>query len=281
MRNRVVAGLLAFIGGSLGIHRFYLGQIGLGILYIFFFWITWLVGIIDAIVLLSMDEDRFNEKYNKDFRPLWDRGYQDQGRDYRREHRRDYRQERRDTRRRPAPAPTPTRRSNRPAQSKAPKRPKANPFRKSGIQKFKDYDYEGAIKDFNKALEVDPKDIATHFNMACAHSLMENKDKAFYHLDRAVALGFNDWEMIKNRGHLAYLRVQPEFLQFEANGFRLAEQLAPPKQEDDLLSSTPTITAAPAADNNLLDQLQRLAELKEKGLLTDEEFRVQKEKLLG
>lgn len=275
MRNRVVAGLLAFIGGSLGIHRFYLGQIGLGILYIFFFWITWLVGIIDAIVLLSMDEDRFNEKYNKDFRPLWDRGYQDQGRDYRRERRRDYRQERRENRRRPAP----TRRSNRSAPAKAPKRPKANPFRKSGIQKFKDYDYEGAIKDFTKALEVDPKDIATHFNLACAHSLMENKDKSFYHLDRAVALGFNDWDMIKNRGHLAYLRVQPEFLQFEANGFRLAEQLAPPK-ENDLLSSTPTQNTVPAPDNNLLDQLQRLAELKEKGLLTDEEFRVQKEKLL-
>ena len=261
-----MAGLLAFIGGYLGLHRFYLGQVGWGIMYLFFFWISWLFGIIDAIVLFSMDEDEFNRRYNKEHREQWDRSFPPQ----RRRPERAYERQQRRQDRRSAPKPRP--RPNR--------KPRSNPYRKAGIEKFKDYDYEEAIKDFNKALEIDPKDIATHFNLACAHSLMENKDKAFYHLDRAVALGFNDWEMIKTRDHLAYLRVQPEFLRFEENGFRLAQQLESPK-EDDLLSSQPAVDPAAVKQNeDLLDQLQRLAELKEKGLLTDEEFRVQKEKLL-
>ena len=147
---------------------------------------------------------------------------------------------------------------------------------KTGKQKFKEYDYEGAIDDFDRALEVDPQNIAAHFNLACAHSLMEHKDKAFYHLDRAVALGFDDFNTIKTRDHLAYLRIQPEFLQFEANNFRLAKQLKAPKEN--LLDERPV---EQPQQSDLLEQLQKLAKLKEKGLLTEEEFKVQKEKLLA
>ena len=39
--------------------------------------------------------------------------------------------------------------------------------------------------------------------------------------------------------------------------------------------------ATPAADESLLDQLKQLGELKEQGILTDEEFREQKARLLG
>ena len=63
---------------------------------------------------------------------------------------------------------------------------------------------------------------------------------------------------------------------FEANGFRLAKQLNTP-QENLLDKQAPPQQAGQA---DLLDQLQKLAKLKEKGLLTEEEFRVQKEKLL-
>ena len=87
-------------------------------------------------------------------------------------------------------------------------------------------------------------------------------------------MGFDDFEAIKTRDHLAYLRVQNEFLAFAANGFRLSKQLASPKEG--LLDKTP----APPAQTDLLEQLKSLAQLKEKGLLTEEEFRVQKEKLL-
>ena len=145
--------------------------------------------------------------------------------------------------------------------------PKDNPFRSSGLAKFKDYDYEGAIEDFTKALQINNEDIAVHFNLACAYSLTEQKDKSLYHLDRAVALGFKDFEKIKNHDALAYLRIQDEFEAFEQNGFRLR--------------GTPASNHRTEADAALLEQLQKLAELKEKGLLTEQEFLFQKKKLLG
>jgi TM2 domain-containing membrane protein YozV len=36
LKNKVVAGLLAIFVGGLGIHKFYLGKVGQGILYLLF-----------------------------------------------------------------------------------------------------------------------------------------------------------------------------------------------------------------------------------------------------
>jgi TM2 domain-containing membrane protein YozV len=71
MKDKNVAGILALFLGWVGIHRFYLGQVGLGILYAVFFWfpVFWLIALIDAIVLFSMDKDVFDVKYNKE---TWD-----------------------------------------------------------------------------------------------------------------------------------------------------------------------------------------------------------------
>ncbi len=149
---------------------------------------------------------------------------------------------------------------------------KSEPFKNSGIKKFKDYDYDGAIVDFVKALEINHKDIATHFNIACAYSLTEDKDKAFYHLSEAVKNGFNDVEKIKTHDALAFLRIQDEFDDFAENGYQLTEN----KQE-----VPPTITPDdPPITGDLLEQLKQLGELRDRGLLTQEEFLLQKEKLL-
>ena len=64
-KSRMVAALLAFFLGGIGFHRFYLGQVGLGVLYILFCWtfIPAFVAIIDFILLLIMSDEAFNEKY--------------------------------------------------------------------------------------------------------------------------------------------------------------------------------------------------------------------------
>ena len=67
MKNKNIAGLLALFFGALGIHRFYLGQTGLGILYIFLFVLSPIIAFIDAIVFFSMDKENFNIKYNKEY----------------------------------------------------------------------------------------------------------------------------------------------------------------------------------------------------------------------
>jgi TM2 domain-containing membrane protein YozV len=260
MKNKTVAGLLALVAGYVGIHRFYLGQTGLGFLYIGLLvfamitslWFIAFIGVIDALALFSMDQKKFHEKYNTGQQERW------AARKDRVKNSQDHY-------------------GSSPSLNRT-KTPKDNMHLNRGKEKFKDYEYEEAILEFNKALKQDPRNIAAHFNLACAHSLMEHKDKGFYHLDRAVALGFDDTEVIKTRDHLAYLRIQPEFLPFEANGFRLASQLDSPKEN--LLDSP--LAAAPSADQSeLLEQLQKLGRLKEKGLLTEAEFRKQKEKLLG
>lgn len=65
-RNKIVAGILAILLGGFGAHKFYLGKIGLGILYLLFFWtaIPAIVGIIEGVLYLVMSDDEFNRKYN-------------------------------------------------------------------------------------------------------------------------------------------------------------------------------------------------------------------------
>ncbi len=54
-RNRTIAGILAVFLGTLGIHRFYLGEWKKGIIYLVFFWtgIPTVIGIIDGVRLFT------------------------------------------------------------------------------------------------------------------------------------------------------------------------------------------------------------------------------------
>ena len=85
MKDKNVAGILALFFGWLGIHRFYLGQIGLGILYMFFFWVSWIIALIDAIAFFAMDKVEFDEKYNLEMLHQRQNRY-DKRTQYRREH---------------------------------------------------------------------------------------------------------------------------------------------------------------------------------------------------
>lgn len=66
MKNKTTAAILAFLLGGIGVHRFYLGQGGLGILYLLFCWtfIPLVISFVDFIIFLTMDEKAFNDKYN-------------------------------------------------------------------------------------------------------------------------------------------------------------------------------------------------------------------------
>lgn len=170
----------------------------------------------------------------------------------------DYRRQRNPANRRPAqPAPKP--------------RPKKNPFKTSGLAKYRDYEYDAAIEDFKKALQINSADIAVHFNLACAYSLTEQTEKAFDHLSKAVQHGFTDFEKIKTHDALAFVRIQDEFEPFVKNGYKW------PLQSQEQASPQVNIKE----NNDILEQLNRLGELRERGLLTEEEFTMQKKRLLG
>lgn len=66
MKNKMTAGLLALFVGGFGVHKFYLGQAGIGVVYLLFCWtgIPGIIAFIEGIILLTMSDDDFNAKYN-------------------------------------------------------------------------------------------------------------------------------------------------------------------------------------------------------------------------
>lgn len=63
--RRVAAAIFAILLGTFGVHRFYLGQIGWGILYVLFCWtlVPTVAGVIEGILYLTMSDDDFAAKY--------------------------------------------------------------------------------------------------------------------------------------------------------------------------------------------------------------------------
>ena len=65
IKSKIAAGLLALLLGGLGIHKFYLGQAGKGVMYILFCWtyIPALLGLIEGITILCSKDENFQIKY--------------------------------------------------------------------------------------------------------------------------------------------------------------------------------------------------------------------------
>jgi TM2 domain-containing membrane protein YozV len=67
-KSRVTAGILAILLGGIGVHKFYLGKVGLGVLYlllfIVFFWtfIPAIIGLIEGIIYLTQTDQDFAAK---------------------------------------------------------------------------------------------------------------------------------------------------------------------------------------------------------------------------
>ncbi|MDX1702583.1 MAG: NINE protein [Melioribacteraceae bacterium] len=261
MKNRVVAAIIAFVFGAFGAHKFYLRDPGAGIFYLIlffvtsrFFPVTAILGIIDAFRLLMMSDEDFDRRYNK--RIVRRQRYRDRRNpDYRRRE------------------PVETTRRKQEKVSRPTLRKRSNPFKKSGIKKYKEFDLEDAIEDFKKGLEIEPQDIALHFNIACAYSLTEQKEKAYDHLAKAVEYGFKDTEKILTHDDLAYVRIQPEFDDFKKSGFKIGKKVDDKGDEQ--------FAEEELTDDVLLSQLNKLAELRKKGLLSEEEFALERKKLLN
>lgn len=254
-RSRIIAALFAALGGSFGLHKFYLRDVGGGIFYLFlymmtsFLWfpVTAILGIFDALKLLSINDDQFDRMYNN------------------------------------IPQRSPYRRSRsnkqqeieiireRNAAQKVATPSRHNPYKKTAPKKYKEYDLEGAAADYKQALEINPNDKDALFDLACVSSLLEQKEDCLNALDKLISLGFKDLDKILNHDDLAYIRVQPQFQDFKSNGFRVVRKSKPKKSEEkDLLQ-----------DDLLLSQLNKLMELRKKGLLSDSEFNKEKSKLLS
>jgi len=261
MKSRTTAALLAFFLGAFGIHRFYLGQWFLGILYLIFCFtlISVIVAIVDCISFLLMSDDAFNMKYNGKYIAF-----------------------------QPQQPTVVIHNNNQMATPQTPAEPqqeqarnhdskldntssKIDPFQKEGDVKYADYDFDGAVKAYLKSLNVNSKNVEVHFKLACLYSLLEQKDSAFFHLSKAVEHGFYDFDTIRKHDHLAFLRTQsPDFERFVQNGYKLPQNLDSGSTPKDSLQLS----------DRIIEGIERLAKLRDDGLIDEEEFRNQKAKLL-
>lgn len=245
--------MLAFFAGTFGVHRFYLGQIGMGMFYLFAFifmqwkWVIPVVAMFDAFMFIIMSEREFHEKYNKK-KPWRDDRQRDEDREEQKRRDREEADVRAQRSREEARAQRD--RDDQKRSQKQPKRADIDDLKANGVKKFKEYDFRGAMSDFSKVLEQQPDDIPTRFNLACVHSMSEEPEQAYFHLSRAVELGFKDFDRIRTNDSLAYMRVQPDWANFVAAGFRI--------------SANESAT--------LLQQLKQLTNLREQGRLSEEEF---------
>jgi len=158
MKDKNIVVLLSFFLGMFGAHRFYLGQTKLGILYcvLSLVGISVLLQIIDFFIFLFMDRKIFDLKYNSKYVELQRREEMEEMEDYeynRQKNRRSRQDQDKDFRN------TATPRHRRPA-AQRPDYNKMNPYKASGIQRYKSYEYEEAIEDFLKVLETEPNDIS-------------------------------------------------------------------------------------------------------------------------
>ena len=68
MKNRLTAGLLAIFLGGFGVHKFYLEQSGIGIIYLLFCWtgIPSIIGLVEGIIMLTQTDEEFKVKQGLD-----------------------------------------------------------------------------------------------------------------------------------------------------------------------------------------------------------------------
>lgn len=65
MKSRILAAVLAIFLGGLSIHKFYMGKIGWGVVYLLFCWtgVPAIVALVEGIIYLFSDDTTFNSKY--------------------------------------------------------------------------------------------------------------------------------------------------------------------------------------------------------------------------
>ena len=66
MKSKTFAILLALIFGGLGAHKFYLGSLKWGVVYLLFSWtgIPAIIGFVEAVIMLTLSKSEFHSKYS-------------------------------------------------------------------------------------------------------------------------------------------------------------------------------------------------------------------------
>jgi tetratricopeptide (TPR) repeat protein len=72
-------------------------------------------------------------------------------------------------------------------------------------------DWTQAIVDYGESLRLDPRDSAAHYGLACALCRSGRTENALLELERAVAAGFSNWDLLRKDADLEPLRKEPRY----------------------------------------------------------------------
>ncbi len=258
-KSKMVAAILALTLGMWGAHRFYLGKKFLGIINFMAFFLVLIITInqggawfaplailsfIEAILLFVMPQVEFDAKYNSGVPAIQKKV-----------------------------KPGSRAEKKKAGESSFTRKSRGNHLIKEGFIAYRSGQYDHARKLFEDSLQYDYDDPQTHFMLACCYSVNKDSKQAYFHLASAVDFGFQEFEEIYHNEAIAWLRSEPDFDFFVQNGYRNVVHLSTPKP--DLLDEKSYY------DTTLLDRIADLGELLERGVITKDDFEVQKKELLG
>jgi hypothetical protein len=251
MKNKTTAAFLALFFGIFGIHRYYLGKRFQGILHTILFFTTILVvseghGEIAEIapmvpaVLGFMDAVLLFAMPRQEFDEKYNSKYLE----------------------------------FEPIQAE-PKQSLFDYFKTAGIDKYRELDFAGAASSFLKSLEKFGESPQVHFNLACCYSMLQDAEMTYFHLEKSVANGLEDTHKIQEHQALEFIRKDSRFNEFVVNHYSFKSQNAPTTET---MQEVQTETKEEHLD--LYASLLKLGDLKEKGIINEEEFNQQKKKIL-
>ncbi len=285
MLNKTLAGFFAFFLGIFGVHYFYVGKWWKGVLQMAAFWffvflaaspgggdelfgiliaVTAIIPFITSILWWSMPLKKWQAKYDPD--SLAEDNLISTG---------------------------------------IPLQKDTKALKAEGIRYYRSADYDLAIEAFLEAADADVADPGTHFNLACSYAQLGQYPESMRHLELSVTFGLPKPERIEKHPALAAMRKHSAFQSFRDNNYRrlnlieLSPEKAKPTAEtlEDFGTPPPKVEPMPAANApqqpqaafddspapgpDLLEQITRLRELHDAGILTQGEYQKQKEKLLG
>ncbi len=135
---------------------------------------------------------------------------------------------------------------------------------KEGDSLWKNNKIEQAIEKYEEALKYSEKAPLTNFKLSRLYSLKKDRERALVYLASSIRDGYKDFEKINSNMELAYLRETDEYKEFVRNQYKL-----------------PTIHPEKTISESRVDKLEKLNTLFEKGVLTKEEFEVEKKHILS
>ncbi len=97
-------------------------------------------------------------------------------------------------------------------------------IKKRGLEELNEFQLQDAVREFKKALTIKEDDGEIHFYIACALSILEEKEQGYIHLKRALQLGLKGKDRLFSEDKLAYLRIQPEFEEFQMKYLKSGEK---------------------------------------------------------